>query len=436
MPRVTWTELAALYRDMIAGRVRIIGWGAGGSFRLTYGQAPLQLAYLVDRNPALWGQSVYGIPVRTPEALKAEDPATTVVVVYSAYFFGAEIVRQLAALGPFRYVAPFAPALALPQLQRLAAALARPLPEVRPVPVRQGIVLQGAIEADTFTALEVYRRQMPEVPVIVSTWSTTSAAEQERLAAWCDRLVLSPLPTGGGGQGNRRYQRISTQAGLIAAADMGLERVLKLRGDGVVLAPDCLRQAEALRALYPPPPVPACGVRPGRIIVSSRYTQKYIPYNISDIVLYGDTHDLLRYFTPPDDLRAIDIHSPAYRNNSLRTYSRDRAIPEVYFATHYLESCGQVLTWTTEDFWNSVRDYFIVVDEEWFDLLWPKYGQMPVTRHSHATSPRAVVDHYFWQRLHSGDPAALAAEAAAVCLDSTRLEDFFRVQSTEYAGIF
>lgn len=421
MPAVSWLDLDALYRDLIAGRRTLIGWGASGSFRVLLTDLPMRPAYLIDSNPALWGTTVHGVPVHPPERLRAEDPERVAVMIYSAYFHGAEIARQIDALGPYRHTPPFVPSIAFPQLQRLRAVLDREPPARRPEPSGMGIVMQGAVDAMTETALRYHRIRHPDAAVILSTWTTSDPALLARLEPWYDRLVLS-APPAAGGQGNRNFQIRSTAAGLEAARALGLRKVLKTRSDAVVMAPDVLAQAARLQDRYPPP----TGA-PNRLVVSSRYTYKHIPYNVSDIVLFGDTADLIRCYAAPLDERPFAIHSPEYRKRSLRGYSRDRAIPEVYLATHYLQALGRPPAWTLEDSWAALRDHYVVVDEEWFDLFWPKYGILPVTRITDDRSPRQVVDHYFWQRLHgSADLKADLAEDLAFDIDAATLDDLYR----------
>lgn len=425
MPAVSWLDLDAVHRDLITGRLKAVGWGAGGSFRLALLDCPVRPACLIDSDPAKGGTTVFGIPVRGPEALAAEDPATTVVIIYSVYFFGVEIARQIEAIGPFRYIAPFAPSFAFPQLQRFKAVLAAPPPPRPILSDKSGIVVQGGVVPElTELVLRYHRAAHPAAPVILSVWEETDPALLERLRPWCDRLVLNARPSAGG-QGNRNFQLVSTRGGLEAARAMGLAKVLKTRTDLVVMAADVLELGARLQALHPPP----AGGR-NRIITSGRYTQKYIPYNISDIILFGDTEDLLLYFSAPLDVRPFAIHSPEYRRDtSLGRYSRDRAIPEVYFATHYLTAVGWKVEGTLADYWAALADHWLVVDDEWFDLFWPKYGILPVTRQTHDRSPRRTVDHAFWQRLAFG--LDVSADLAAVDVETVLFDDFFRLQLSE-----
>ncbi|HYD68018.1 WavE lipopolysaccharide synthesis family protein [Azospirillum sp.] len=424
MPAVSWPDLESVCHGLITGRLKAVSWGAGGSFRLAFHDCPLRPAYLVDNDPAKWGGEVFGIPVHPPDRLAGEDPATTVVIVYSGYFFGAEIQRQLAAIGPFRHMGPFVPTLAFPQLRRLGALWSQDPPS-RPAPGGMGIVVQGGVAPEaTEWVLRWHRLRHPAAPVILSTWADGDPAVLDRLAPWCDRLVLSGRPAVTG-QGNRNLQRVSTLEGLKAARDMGLAKALKTRTDLVVMAPQVLERAARLQALYPP----ADGGR-NRIVVSSRYTQKYIPYNISDLVLFGDVDDLILAFSAPLDERVIDIHAPEYRaKTTVRQYSAQAAIPEVWFATRYLEALNVGTERTLEAYWRALKDHWIVVDEEWFDLFWPKYGIGPVTRQADEASLRRVVDHAFWQSLYFG--LDVSADRGAVDLDAVRFDDFFRLALVE-----
>jgi glycosyltransferase involved in cell wall biosynthesis len=107
MPLLTQDSLPAVFEEVIAGRVRLVAWGAVDAAALYQWSCPLPLAYYVDTNWQSWGHDCCGLPVRSPSVLEDEDPATTVVVIH--YFMLLSVQKLydfLDRVGPFRYFIP------------------------------------------------------------------------------------------------------------------------------------------------------------------------------------------------------------------------------------------------------------------------------------------------------------------------------------------
>lgn len=154
-------ELTALYRDIAAGRRRLVGWGATGDLRYALFQlAPHPVAYVVDADPAKWGSRVQGVEIAPPERLVGEDPASTAVMVFPHQSAALPaILDTIRALGDFPVMPPFriecdrpfgAGIPDTPWVRRLrdlsddpVAALGRRMRAVAspPVPEREGVAL-------------------------------------------------------------------------------------------------------------------------------------------------------------------------------------------------------------------------------------------------------------------------------------------------------
>jgi len=113
MPFVADHELGPLFRDILAGRLRLIAWGAGGLADFYLWRCPLPVdRYLDDGVAGLvrdapGAATCLGRPVHPPSCLEDEDPARTVVVCQA--HLGGFLDRVGAALeryGGFRYFLP------------------------------------------------------------------------------------------------------------------------------------------------------------------------------------------------------------------------------------------------------------------------------------------------------------------------------------------
>ncbi len=417
MPLVPWTALGTLYDRIALGHVRLVGWGAGGSFKTTYAACPLRLAYLVDSDPAKWGTRVWGIEVRPPAALAKEDPDTVAVMIYSAFLFGGEILAAIDALGPYPALWPYVPHLAGQFVRALREGIDPALTRKPAARSHAGILVQGpVVEGVTETILRYHASRNPTDHLVLSTWEDTPPAQLEQAARWCDRVVLNRPPVPPGPQ-NRNLQLVSTAAGLEALAAAGVDKALKTRTDTLAAAPALLERGAALQAAHP--------VRfPGtanRLVISERFTFRYLPYTMSDIVMFGDVADLRAYWSAPLDTRSFSPYTPEWRATSYRAFSQARGTPEIHYLTSFCRRQGWEPDGTVRDHWTILRDLFALMDERWFGLFFPKYGFDDLSRYGTGPTPAAVADRNLWDRLTAGTDDVWD-EAGAVDIDATTFE--------------
>jgi hypothetical protein len=244
----------------------------------------------------------------------------------------------------------------------------RPDPLV--TPPRVGIVIQGPpFTPDDFTieTVRLYRQRYPDCPVIASTWADTPPAQLKQLAEAGAAVVTCDKPADPG-YWNVNLQLTSALAGVKAAAERGVQYVLKTRSDQRIYAPNALEfLANLLRAF---PPVPGAGHR-GRVVGIGSSTTKYNLYQLSDQTVFGYTADMLIYWSAPCQPRSAltfgavgvpGIHPDRYLS------------PETYLATQFLARTGRPLAWTLADSWRAFADHFCAVDPPLIDLYWAKAG--------------------------------------------------------------
>ena len=110
---------ASLFRDLLAGRRRLVVWGATGDARYALFQFPVRPVFLVDSDTAKWGMRVGGVEVVGPDRLAGEEPERTVVMLLPQ----AEDLRSLLETAVSRIGAfPLLPAFSV---ERDAGLLAR-----------------------------------------------------------------------------------------------------------------------------------------------------------------------------------------------------------------------------------------------------------------------------------------------------------------------
>ena len=300
------------------------------------------------------------------------------------------------------------------RFERRARALANAPAGSRAGDPSDAIVVQGPTTADTETSLASLRRLYPREIIVLSTWQDTDTALRARLAGYCNAVVLSAPPRSPGGS-NRNYQIVSTNAGLARARELGALTVIKMRTDTCLMSPHLFALYRLLEAQYDRGAAQANGLA-GRIFVPQTYTKKYFPCHVSDIVMLGHAGDLARYWNVPLDERPLAPEDFSWGRQSLERIGTEGLLPECYLGWRFAEGLGLAdRSAPLAAYWRLLRDYFVVVDDAWFDLYWLK-------RPLHL-QPRAVdelVTHHFWQTLYFGLEVPLAAWRAD--LDAARTE--------------
>ena len=230
--------------------------------------------------------------------------------------------------------------------------------------------------------------------------------------------MLSDLPAVRGIQ-NRNCQIVSTAAGIARARACGAEIVLKARTDLAVLAPDVFEKGRRLLNSTDSGAARSMGLR-GRIVVPSNFTRKFLLYHPSDLVMLGGVEDMAAFWSAPLDLRPGDLSAPEWTKLSFTSLAAAGQPAEGYLGTQFCRAINRPIAGTLADSWAFYRDLFVVVDNDWFDLLWLKNLLLPDAELT--TGPRQLLSHEFWRRLY-GNESCLTRDLQEINPDLVRLED-------------
>ena len=232
------------------------------------------------------------------------------------------------------------------------------------------ILIQGPIlYEDDFTleTVRIYRKMFPESAIIVSTWSNEKKEVLQEIKDEGAIVCISELPDSNTARFcSINLQLINTKKGIEQAGKLGFAYCMKTRSDQRVYSKNAISFCKKMLESYP---IGSDEHAMGRIITTSMGTFNKRLYNVSDLLLFGHTSDILQYYSCPEDTRN---HKNEMSIQDYIEYSKRRT-GEIWFSTHYLEALGHQLLWTKEDSDKVMRDYFIIIDAESIDLFWPKY---------------------------------------------------------------
>ena len=327
---------AALKYPGIDTTVRLVSWGAGEMFDLYYPHLGLKVDYGVCPWTGEQGLVKHGVSIRHPRALREEDPEKVLIVIFAGHW--AEILRQIADIGPFKAVRAISESATDPVL-RLAAKYLDPhagpcAPMARDPARRVGtpdyaIVMQGPIYPHwTRLAMLWNKTQHPDAWLILSTWDGQDPALVEECRTLADELAVSPVPLHPGFT-NRNAQIRSSRQGLEAAQQHGIPFSIKSRSDQFLTGQ---RIASLFRYVAPVEATKPSG--PHRVGVHFGTSWKYIPFQLSDQLQGGRTRDLLQLWSCPDDARGTGDFEcePGNHFQKLRDFTNESYVYGKYAA--------------------------------------------------------------------------------------------------------
>ena len=232
------------------------------------------------------------------------------------------------------------------------------------------IIIQGPIQDKLEflkETLSIYKKIFKNSIIIISTWKSENQEKINLLKNTNTHIIYSDEPTKESIH-NVDKQIISTNLGLKLALKLGAKYSLKTRAD-IRLNKNNLETF--LLSLLKTFPVKNNGLIKSRIIVPSLVTYKFRIFSLSDIVMFGDTNDLLIYFKNEkyeEGLREFGLNEKNILINDTPL------IPEIFLCSRYLKKIEGNINWSLDSWWKSLKDYFCIIDNSSLDLFWYKYN--------------------------------------------------------------
>jgi hypothetical protein len=211
------------------------------------------------------------------------------------------------------------------------------------------ILLQGPVNQNpeaTMRTVSMYRSYWPEVPVVISTWTSSDNEVISNLRNLGAHIQLSDEPKFSGSS-NSNYQITSTIAGLQYIEELGSQLTLKTRVD------QCLYNSRSLSLL-------------------KRMLQEY-----GDRIVTTDFNSFLfRLYSPNDQLMFSDTSMlQEFWNAAVQKASFFEDIPgpvESKLLISFLKSRGMKVAEDLRSSLEVYRDLYAFVNYEDLDLVWNK----------------------------------------------------------------
>ena len=231
------------------------------------------------------------------------------------------------------------------------------------------IIIQGPIQEKFLflrNTLDIYKKIFKNSIIIISTWENEdknliNSLQDENIFILFNNEPQNQTPF------NVDHQIISTNKALKFAQEKGIKYSLKTRAD-VRIHKNNLETF--LISLIKTFPAKKNDLINSRIIVPSLITFRYRLYSLSDIVLFGETTDLLKYFKNEsfrDGLKILGLGE----KNLIKNFTP--VVAEIFLCSRLIQNINGQVLWSLEDWWDSLKNYFCVIDNSALDLFWYKY---------------------------------------------------------------
>lgn len=260
------------------------------------------------------------------------------------------------------------------------------------------IVIQGPIVKENDFTLEtckIYKKIFNNSEtIILSTWDTEDKKYLKNFEAIGVKVLLSKAPDFAG-RANLNYQILSTMKGLKEGEKLGCEYAIKTRTDQRFYSTDLSRDLFNLLKIYPPSPNYNMH---SRLVALSFNSFKYRYYGISDMFLFGNTQDMLKYWNSPLDTKKYEEYKTIKQKDLWQQYCS-----ETYIASHFLKNIGVTPEYTLKHTWKIYKDLFIFIDKEILDMYWPKYTNLDSRWRLFRPNMLEEMHHSDWLNLYLND---------------------------------
>ena len=95
-----------------------------------------------------------------------------------------------------------------------------------------------------------------------------------------------------------------------------------------------------------------------RIIVPSLNTFKFRIYSLSDIVMFGESEDLIEYFKPEffkEGLKKFNLDEKNFLNNGTPV------VAEIFLCSRFINSLEGKMNWDLSNWWQSLKIIFVLL---------------------------------------------------------------------------
>ncbi len=262
------------------------------------------------------------------------------------------------------------------------------------------VIIQGPIqENEEFLkqTVKIYKKIFKNSLIIVSTWESENKQFIEELRNENIHIILTDDTKIKKSRSNINKQIISTNVALNFAKEQDIKYCLKTRTDQRVYNNNLESFLIALLKIFP---VKKNKIIKSRIFVPPMGTFKFFLYHLTDLMMFGETEDLIKYW----DKENYDIGLKKMGLDEKNYFINDTPLcPETFLCSRFIGKIEDNVIWDLENWWRCLKDYFCIIDNSSLDSLWLKYEWEVEYRYLKTYSDKITrtVDFHEWLSLYN-----------------------------------
>ena len=130
-------------------------------------------------------------------------------------------------------------------------------------------------------------------------------------------------------------------------------------------------------------------------------TFKYRIYSLSDIVMFGETDDLIKYFDIETFLNGLEKFG-LNENDLLK--NETPVVAEIFLCSRFINKLESQISWELKNWWEALKKYFCIIDNSSLDVFWYKYDWEYEYRYLRTYSGKfaRAIDFQDWLALYNG----------------------------------
>ena len=262
------------------------------------------------------------------------------------------------------------------------------------------IIMQGPIIKDndfTINTLSLYKKIFRKHSIILSTWDDESSLNIDRIKSLGIEVILNKKPDYAG-IANINFHIVSTSSGVTRAFDEEHNYVLKTRTDQRIHSPLAIDMCFSALDTFPLSKKNL--LQKERVIAFNLNTFMYRPFSISDMIIFGNIHDMKKYWCVDQDQRKI--HELKEPTNLIEWSSQKLA--EVYFVDNFLNNIDQPYQLSLEGSWRVLAENFCILNTYDIDLFWNKYSKKEFRHDKYIFHRNKQINFAEWLVMHNNFP--------------------------------
>jgi hypothetical protein len=397
------------FPDLDLKKMRLIGWGAGQYFTDYFPHTGLNLEYTICPYPENQNKVINGIKVRDPSALNTESTENILIVVFSASW--PLIFKQIHEIKSFKVIAGvgFNDNISLINklinFQQTFKHFNIAVESKFKLNKSLGIFTQGPITDQTELCLAHTKINFPNYYNCFITDEGQDANKLEKCRKWCDELIIVQKPLKNTSYLNTNLMLRTCKIGAEHIYTKGFKYSLRLRSDSI-LHGDI---EESINLLEEDNQKKICIADNG---------WKHLPFHFSDMLMMGNSEEILKVWSCPEDPRPCN--HPEFNPDNKSHFSKIEGVaPECYIWKTYAASRG-MSNKTIEDSilfaknclssFKGHLNFFSIKAIPFFSL---KFNESPNT------------DESWWNEVY-GNTSRLITDEKRIFDSAWTIEDFFK----------